>query len=134
MTSWVRVDCGSIGYHREMWIRRWKKIMEHFFDATPVYDWNGSKVYWQFHNEELAKTMSDIFTLEREGYRTTYQSKIQTFFWVDSDFYKQNRRAILEFAERHNCKVRSKEYGWIEMPNDRVETLFRIQWAGKSYG
>lgn len=78
--------------------------------------------------------MTDIRSLENEGYRTSYQSKIQTFFWIDSNFYNQNRRAILEFAERYNCKVASKEYGWIEMPDHKVEMLFRLQWAGKSYG
>lgn len=134
MTIWVNVDCGVSGYQRELWIRRWRETIEYFYNAKPVYDWNGPVVYWAFHDEELGKTMTDIWSLEQEDYRTSYQSKIKTFFWVDSDFYKQNRRAILEFAERHNCKVPSKEYGWIEMPNDRVETLFRIQWAGKSYG
>jgi hypothetical protein len=30
--------------------------------------------------------------------------------------------------------VPSREHGWIEVPDERVELLFRLQWAGKSYG
>jgi hypothetical protein len=78
--------------------------------------------------------MTAVWNLKDEGYRTSYGNKVSTFFWVDSDFYKQNRRAILEFAERYNCKVPNKEYGWIEMPNKKIELLFRMQWAGKCYG
>ena len=134
MSPWVEVDCKRCGYNREQWCRRWRLMIHHFFGVHVSYDWNGSKVLWIIHDKELKETMTTIWSLEGEGYRTSYQSKVQTFFWVDSDFYKQNRRAILEFAERHNCKVPSREYGWIEMPNDRVETLFRLQWAGKCYG
>lgn len=78
--------------------------------------------------------MTTIWSLKDEGYRTSYQKHVRTFFWVDEKFYKENCRSILEFAERYNCKVPSKEFGWIEMPDERVELLFRIQWAGKSYG
>ena len=135
MTIWVEINCGERGYQREMWIRKWLEIIEYFFDTKPVYErGNGPVVYWAFRDEELGKTMTDIWSLENEDYRTSYQSKIQTFFWVDSNFYKQNRRAILEFAERYNCKMPSTEYGWIEMPNHKVEMLFRLQWAGKCYG
>ena len=78
--------------------------------------------------------MTTIWSLKDEGYRTSYQKHVRTFFWVDSDFYRQNRKEILQWAERYDCKVPSREYGWIEMPDDRIETLFRLTWAGKSYG
>jgi hypothetical protein len=131
---WVDIDCGEIGYLREQWIHRWRETIRYLFGVNPVYECNGSIVSWLFHCKELGEKMLSIWTLEAEEYRTSYQSKAMTFFWVDDKFYKQNRRAILEFAERHNCKVPSKEYGWIEVPNHRVEMLFRLQWAGKCYG
>lgn len=134
MAVWIKVDCGEMDYQRELWIRRWRETMQHFFGATPVCDWNGKTVMWGFLDEELGAKMATTWTLEAKGYRTSYQSKVKTFFWVDLDFYKQNRRAILEFAERYGCKVPNREYGWIEMPNDRVEMLFRLQWAGKCCG
>lgn len=134
MAVWIDVDCGEMGYLRELWIRRWRETIEYFFGVSPVYDWNGSKVIWAFHDEELGAKMSTIWSLKDAGYRTSYQPKVKTFFWVDDKFYKQNRREIIQWSERYGCKMPSKEYGWIEMPNDRVETLFRLQWAGKSYG
>ena len=85
-------------------------------------------------NQDLKKTMTTIWSLKDEGYRTSYQKHVRTFFWVDSDFYRQNRKEILQWAKRYNCKVPALEYGWIEMPDDRIETLFRLTWAGKSYG
>jgi hypothetical protein len=78
--------------------------------------------------------LATIWTLQEQGYRTSYQSRARTFFWVDDKFYKENRLAILAWAEQYKCKVSGREYGWIEMPDDRVEFLFRLTWAGKSYG
>lgn len=131
---WIEVNCGKTGYDRELWIRRWQETIEYFFSARPVYDWNGSKVLWAIHNEKLYKTMTTIWTLKDDGYRTSYQKHIKTFFWVDDKYYRQNRREILAWAKLYKCKVPSREHGWIEMPNDRVELLFRLQWAGKVYG
>jgi hypothetical protein len=78
--------------------------------------------------------MTTIWDLKNEGCRTSYQSTIRTFFWVDEDFYRQNRGEILLWADRYRCKVPSPKYGWIEMPDDRIEMLFRLQWAGKCHG
>lgn len=134
MAVWIEVDCGEWGYLRELWIRRWRETIQHFFGVNPVYDWNGTKVLWAFHDEDLGEKMSTIWSLKDAGFRTSYQSKIKTFFWVDDKYYKENRKAIIQWSERYGCNMPSKEHGWIEMPNDRVETLFRLQWAGKSYG
>jgi len=106
----------------------------HFFGVSPVYDWNGSKVLWAFHDEELGEKMSTIWTLKDAGYRTSYQSAAKTFFWVDTKFYDENRREILEWAELNGCRVTSRAYGWIEMPDKNTELMFRLVWAGKSYG
>lgn len=78
--------------------------------------------------------MTDIRTLVNEGYYTSYQSAIRTFFWVDRDYYRQNCREIVQWSERYGCKMPSHKFGWIEMPDDRVEMLFRLRWAGKCYG
>lgn len=78
--------------------------------------------------------MTTVWALTDEGYRTSYQKHIKTFFWVDTDFYRQNQDSILEWVERYNCKVPAPDHGWIEMPNERVELLFRLRWAGKCYG
>lgn len=134
MTIWVDVNCGQTGYNREQWCRRWQLMMRHFFNADVRYDYNGRIVHWIFHDELLGKTMSTIWSLKDEGYRSSYQSHIKTFFWIDSNFYRQNKHDILEWAERYGCKVPSREHGWIEMPNERVETLFRLRWAGNCYG
>ena len=134
MSRWVEVDCGHIGYDREHWVIYWYRFMRHFFDTDPPYDYNGSKVYWAIDDESMRKTMTTVWNLKDEGYRTSYQNKVQTFFWVDKKFYKENKSAIFAFAERYNCKVPNKEYGWIEMPNKKIELLFRMQWAGKCYG
>jgi hypothetical protein len=131
---WVEVDCGFEGYRRELWCARWKSFIQHFYKTNVPYDYNGSKIYWVVLDEELGKTMTTIWSLEAEGYRTSYQSKSRTFFWVDSNYYRQNSREIIQWAERYRCKMPSCEYGWIEMPNERVETLFRLQWAGNCYG
>ncbi len=135
MTSpWLVVNCGQTGYNREQWIRRWRLMINHFFDADVSYDYNGSVVYWVIHDDELRDKMETIFGLKDEGYRTSYHPQIRTFFWVDSNFYRQNKHDILQWAERYNCRVPSREHGWIEMPNEQVEMLFRLRWAGKSYG
>lgn len=134
MAVWVEVDCGMMGYNRELWIRRWRETIEYFFGVRPVYDWNGKTVMWAFHDEDLGEKMSTIWSLRNEGYRTSYQKHIKTFFWVDNVYYKENRKAILAWAKQYNCKVPSTDHGWIEMPNHRVEMLFRLTWAGKSYG
>ncbi len=134
MSPWVTVDSGVNGYKRELWCTYWRRFMRHFFDIDPPYDYNCSKVFWVIKDADMRETMTTVWSLEKEGYRTSYQSKVRTFFWVDSKFYKENRREILQWAERFNCKVPSREHGWIEMPDDRVEFLFRIAWAGKSYG
>jgi hypothetical protein len=126
---WVEVDCGQTGYNREQWCKHWKRTIKHFFDAEITYDYNGSKVAWIIHDRELHKTMSTVWSLKDKGCRTSYQSHIKTFFWVDTKFYRDNKHEILEWAERYNCKVDSKEYGWIKMPNENVETLFRLKWA-----
>lgn len=78
--------------------------------------------------------MTTIWSLKDAGYRTSYQSKVRTFFWVDDKYYKENRKAIIQWGERYRCKMPSKEHGWIEIPDKRVEMLFRLQWAGKCYG
>jgi hypothetical protein len=134
MSPWVDVDSDCYGYDREQWVIRWRRFMRHFFNIDPPYDYNGSKVSWVMFNQELRETMTTIWSLKDEGYRTSYQKHVKTFFWVDDKFYKENRREILQWAERFDCKVPSKEYGWIEIPNDKIETLFRLTWAGKSYG
>jgi hypothetical protein len=131
---WVEVDSGQTGYLRERWCSYWRQFVKHFFDTDINYAFSGSKVYWIIPDRELNKTMTDIWSLEREGYRTSYQSKIRTFFWVDSEFYRQNRKEIIQWGERYGCKMPSHEYGWIEMPDDKIEMLFRLRWAGKSYG
>lgn len=131
---WVEVDCGFKGYRRELWCARWESFIQHFFNTTVSYDYNGSKIYWVIHDKELNETMTTIWSLKDEGYRTSYQSKSRTFFWVDSDYYRQNSGEIIKWADRYRCIMRSREHGWIEMPNERVEMLFRIQWTGKSYG
>jgi len=78
--------------------------------------------------------MTTIWSLKEQGYRTSYQKHVKTFFWVDENFYRQNRHEILQWAEQYNCIVPSREYGWITIPDEYVELLFRLQWAGKSYG
>lgn len=75
-----------------------------------------------------------VLSLRDNGYRCSYQRSIQTFFWVDTDFYNANKQQIIEWAARHDCKMESHKYGWIKVPNDRIEMLFRLTWAGKSYG
>lgn len=77
--------------------------------------------------------MNTIWTLKDEGYRTSYQKYIQTFFWIDEKFYEDNRKEIIEWANAHGCKIPNKRYGWIEMPNHKIELLFRLVWAGKVY-
>ena len=78
--------------------------------------------------------MTCVWTLKDEGYRTSFGSKVRTFFWVDSDYYRQNSKEIVQWSERYGCNIPSKEYCWIEMPDERIETLFRLRWAGKCYG
>jgi hypothetical protein len=134
MSSWIEVDSGKIGYDRENWCRRWRQFMRHFFNIDPSYDYNGSKVHWYFQDKKLADTMTTIWTLEEQGYRTSYQSAVRTFFWVDRDYYRQNCREIIQWGERYGCKMPNHEFGWIQMPDDRIEMLFRLRWAGKSYG
>lgn len=77
--------------------------------------------------------MTTVWSLRDEGYRTTYQRHIRTFFWADTDFYRQNQHDILQWAEQYNCIVNSREHGWIVMPDENVELLFRLCWAGKVY-
>jgi len=134
MSPWVTVDCGCNGYKRERWCGYWRQFMGYVFDTEPPYDYNGSKIYWAIHNADMRETMTTIWSLKEQGYRTSCAGKVKTFFWVDGDFYRQNSKEILQWAERYNCKVPSREHGWIEMPDDRIETLFRLTWAGKSYG
>ena len=134
MSPWVDVDCGHNGYDREQWVIRWRKFMQHFFGIDPPYDYNGSKVSWVMYNQDLRKTMTTIWSLKDEGYRTSYQKHVRTFFWVDEKFYRQNKNEILQWAEQYKCLVPSREHGWIEVPDERIELLFRLQWAGKSYG
>lgn len=134
MAAWIDVDCGEQGYQRDLWIRRWRETLEYFFGVKPIYDFNGSKIHWAFHDEELGAEMSDIWTLKAKGYRTSYQSKKRTFFWIDNEFYDENRKDILKWAELNGCKVVSRVYGWIEMPDKNTELMFRLIWAGKSYG
>lgn len=133
MSHWVEIDCGKTSYDRELWCWHQRQFVKHFFNSDPSYDYNGSKVHWYFHNKELADTMTTIWSLEEQGYRTSYQSAVRTFFWVDDQYYKKNRKDILAWARLYNCKVPVPEYGWIEVPNDRIEMLFRIVWAGKCY-
>lgn len=130
----VEVDCGKTSYDREQWCIHWRRFMVHFFNSDTRYDYNGSTVYWIFQDKRLAETMTTIWSLKDAGYRTSYQSKVRTFFWIDSEYYRQHRREIIQWGDRYECKMPSKEHGWIEMPNDRIETLFRLQWAGKCYG
>lgn len=78
--------------------------------------------------------MTTIWSLKDEGYRSSYGTHIKTFFWVDDKYYRQNRQEIVQWGERYGCNIPSHEHGWIEMPNERVELLFRLQWAGKCYG
>ena len=130
---WVEVDSGETGYQRELWCSYWCKFVKYFFNTDINYDYNYSKVYWIICDEELRKTMTTIWTLEEQGYRTSYQSVVRTFFWVDEKFYKQNRREIIQWGERYGCNMPSKEYGWIQIPDDRIEMLFRLRWAGKCY-
>ena len=132
----VTVDCEKNGYLRELWAKEQLAFMHTFFGISVVYDWNFSKITWFFSekNKEQAKYMSTIWELKKQNYRTSYQPKFRTFFWIDTDFYKENKKQILQWAERYNCNVHNKQYGWIEMPNRRVELLFRLQWAGKSWG
>lgn len=134
MAIWIEVNCGTMGYQRELWIRHWREMIEYFFQTRPVYDWNGTKVLWAFHDEGLGEKMSTIWKLKDEGYRTSYQKHVKTFFWVDDKYYKENKKEILSWAERNKCKVPSTEYGWIEMPDGGTELLFRLTWAGKSCG
>jgi len=134
MTVLITVDCGLAGYYRELWIHQWRAMILHFFNEKTTYDWNGSKVTWGFHNDEVGKTMSSIWGLKDQGYRTSYQKHVKTFFWVDDKYYKENKKEILSWAERNKCKVPSTEYGWIEMPDGGTELLFRLTWAGKSCG
>ena len=134
MNSLVTVDCGCNGYKRERWCGYWRQFMGYMFDTEPLYDYNGSKIYWVIYNADMRETMTTIWSLKEQGYRTSCAGKVKTFFWVDQDFYRQNSKEILQWAERYNCKVPSREHGWIEMPDDRIETLFRLTWAGKSYG
>lgn len=130
---WVEVDCGQTGYHRELWCSHWRQFMRYFFNVDPTYDYYGSKVCWITHDRELHKTMTTIWTLKTEGYRTSYQSNVRTFFWVDENYYKEHRKEIIQWGERYGCKTASREHGWIEVPNERVELLFRMTWAGKCY-
>jgi hypothetical protein len=134
ISPWVDVNCGQTGYNREQWCRRWQLMMKHFFNADISYDYNGRIVSWIIEDQKLRETMTTIWSLKEKGYRCSYQPHIRTFFWVDSDFYRQNKHEILQWAERYNCKVPSREHGWIEMPNERVELLFRLTWAGEVYG
>lgn len=131
---WVEVDSGQTSYLRDRWCSYWREFVKYFFNTDVIYDYNGSKVYWIIHDRELHKTMTTIWTLENEGYRTSYGGIVRTFFWVDRDYYRQNRKEIVQWGERYGCNIPSKEHGWIEIPDERVETLFRLRWAGKCYG
>ena len=131
---WVEVDSCQTGYLRERWCSYWRDFVKHFFNTDINYDYNGSKVHWIIHDRELHKTMTTIWSLKDEGYRTSYSGKVRTFFWVDDKYYRQNHREIIQWGERYGCKIPSKEHGWIEMPNEKVELLFRMAWAGKCYG
>lgn len=130
---WVTVDCKKSGYPRDLFIRYWNDFIKYFFNEELPYDYNGSKILWCITDNKLRENMTTVWSLKDQQYRTSYQSKIQTFFWIDEKFYQENRHEILKWAEKYNCKVPSKEYGWIEMPNNRVETLFRLIWAGNCY-
>lgn len=77
--------------------------------------------------------MTTIWSLKEEGYRTSYGGKKRTFFWVDEKYYRRNCREIVQWGERYGCNIPSAEFGWIEMPDERVETLFRLRWAEKCY-
>lgn len=61
--------------------------------------------------------------------RFVYQSKIQTFFWKDVDFYSNNQKEIEKWAEDNGCKIPSKEFGWVDCPNEAVATLFYLKWG-----
>lgn len=65
---------------------------------------------------------------EIETDRFVYHPYIRTFFWKDF-FYVNNKDAILEWAEQHNCKVEAPKYGWIEVPDDNVKLLFMLRWS-----
>jgi hypothetical protein len=131
---WVEVNSGQTGYSRERWCSYWQKFMKHFFDADISYDYNGSVVYWIIHDRELNKTMTTIWTLVEQGYKTSYSPTVKTFFWVDDKYYNENKKEILAWSERYGCTVPSEKHGWIQVPDDRVELLFRLQWAGKCNG
>lgn len=130
---WVTVDCKKTGYTRDQFIRYWNDFIKYFFNEKLPYAYVDSRILWCITDDKLRENMTTVWSLKDQRYRTSYQSKIRTFFWVDEKFYKTNRHEILKWAETYNCKVPSKEHGWIEMPNDRVETLFRLIWAGKCY-
>jgi len=70
-----------------------------------------------------------LWTLKEQGVRFTYQPSVKTFFWVDEKFYAANKEEILEWAERYNCEVPSKTYGWVEVPDENVALLFRMMWS-----
>lgn len=77
--------------------------------------------------------MTTIWALEEQGYRTNYQSGVNMFFWIDQEYYRQHRQEILQWCKFYKCKVFDKNYGWVKVSNIRVETLFRLKWAGKCY-
>ena len=131
---WAEVDSGQTGYLRELWCWHWRQFVKHFFNTDINYDYNGSKVHWIIHDRELHKTMTTIWSLQDAGYRTSYQKHIKTFFWVDDKYYKQNRREIIQWAKLQGCGVDSYEYGWIKVPNEEIELLFRLAWAEKCFG
>lgn len=61
--------------------------------------------------------------------RFTYNPDIKTFFWVDAQYYFDNRYAIIEWAEQNDCEIESFVYGWVVVPDDDVALLFRIMWG-----
>ena len=129
----VEVNCKRSGYSREQWIKRWRLMIEHFFNVNPGYDWNGPVVLWFFQDKEIAEEMTTIWSLQKNEYRSSFQPTTKTFYWVDSNFYRQNKVEILKWCELYSCEVSNRQYGWIRMPNEKVELLFRLQWAGKCY-
>lgn len=132
----VNVNCNRNGYERELWCQKQRKYMKLAYDLDISYDYNGSLIHWIFPEDRKkeADEMTTVWMLEEQGYRCSYQKHVKTFFWVDSKFYKENKREILSWAKQHKCEVPSHEYGWITCPSNNVVLMFMLTWAGKTYG
>lgn len=133
--TFIDVNTNINSYSRELWCVEQKKFIKYNYNLDISYDYNGRIVHWVFPEgrEIEAEQMATIWSLEDQGYRTSFQKGNNTFFWVDDNFYKKNKKQILEWTKNYKCHVPSIEYGWIQVPNEKVEMLFRLRWAGKCY-